>query len=454
MQLPEFLLDLKSIVQSEQPLYLVGGAVRDFLLGIPCKDYDIVCTADTQKIARQFADKQKGDFFTLDETRKTYRVLVERGSAQRIEIDFATMLGESIEEDLEKRDFTINAMAVAINNPGQIVDPHKGGRDLQEKWLRPVDSESFIADPLRVIRAIRYSVNLGLKLEPTTSSLIRNAVEGLDLVSSERKRDELFKILNGKRIHTSVMLMRQFGILDYFPFHMDQDISHLIDLCRELEEVLDWLTGSKEIEKQAAFHQVSLLVQLGRFTKKFQDHFLRENPSNRTRKALLFATLLACAKSEALFNDNLRALTLAACESEAIEKYRRGREGCDRIINYPTGLSPKQIHEYYQNTGSAGVDLVISNLAEYRTRLGAEFSQEVWMNRLMQADALLDAWWEHPEIIRPVPMLNGDEIQQLSQLMPGPIIGELLDELVGLQLTGTIKTKEAALKWLASWISD
>ena len=169
VQLPRILLDLRQITPSNQPLYLVGGAVRDYLLGKKCQDYDIVCAVEARTTAKRFADHLKGAFFSLDEERKTYRVLINQASGQKTVVDFATRQGATIIDDLAERDFSINAMAVDLNDAHQIIDPNKGGRDLQEKWLRPVNDASLTADPLRVIRAVRYAVNLDLKIDSRTS---------------------------------------------------------------------------------------------------------------------------------------------------------------------------------------------------------------------------------------------------------------------------------------------
>jgi len=104
VQLPQILLDLRQITPSDQPLYLVGGAVRDYLLGKDCRDYDIVCQGQTRTIARHYADHVKGAFFTLDDARKTYRVLIDQASEYKTILDFATMQGESINDDLAQRD--------------------------------------------------------------------------------------------------------------------------------------------------------------------------------------------------------------------------------------------------------------------------------------------------------------------------------------------------------------
>lgn len=454
VQLPAILNDLKNINAYEQPLYLVGGAVRDDLLGRPCRDYDIVCARDVHDTAKRFADKARAEIYTLDGERMTYRVLIGQGSGQKTVIDFATMQGNTIEEDLGARDFTINAMAVDLAEPAGIIDPYKGGRDLQERWLRPVSAHSFKADPLRVIRAIRYVVDLDLKLEPETSGLMREATAGLAAVSKERKRDELFRILDGRNVHTAFSLLQHFHIFSFIPLIVKDDFPAVLSESRVLEELLGWVTGGRALEKQAAFHQVSLFIQLGRFKQKLQEHYFIENNAGRTRKALLFLTTLVDPEEEIICKTTHENLALTVEERHTIENYCRYLADCDALFQSDVELAPVQIYDFYRVTCSTGVDLVLASLAKYRARPGVEFSHDEWLRRLGTAETLLDAWWEKPEIVHPEPLLNGDEIMQSSGLAAGPVIGRILDALVHQQVAEVVSTKKQAEDWLTRWLLE
>lgn len=454
MQLPTFLTDLKRLAGSDQPLYLVGGAVRDHLLAIPCRDYDIVCSWNVHATARSFADQMHGAIYTLDGDRMTYRVLMGDASGRSTVIDFATMQGNSIEEDLSKRDFSINAMAVDLEEPGQIIDPFKGGRDLQERWLRPVSAKSFSADPLRVIRAIRYSVDLNLKLEAATSALMRDAAPGLTKVSKERKRDELFRILDGRNVHTAFSLLQHFHVFNFIPLIVKEEFPAALSESRVLEELLGWVTGLKGLEKQTAFHEVSLFVQLGRFKEKLQAHYFTENTAGRTRKALLFLSTLVDTSQGHACKVNCENLALTIEEKNAIERYCLNRAQCEKLFESREKPMPAQLYDFYRATGSTGIDLGLSCLAQYRTRPGVEFSGDEWLRRLNIAETLLEAWWEKPEIVHPDALLNGDEIMLLSGLAAGPVIGEILDTLIHLQIAGMVSTKKQAKDWLTRWVLE
>jgi len=447
VHLPDILTRLTEPASPDQPLYLVGGAVRDFLLGQPCKDYDLVGPGDVRGIARQFANQVGGAFYILDEQRNTCRVLVDQSEGSRTIIDFSVLRGNSIIDDLAERDFTINAMAVDLRNPDTIIDPYKGGRDLQEKWLRPVNHTSLQDDPLRTIRGIRYAVALGLKVEPPTTKLIDKAVPELSRISTERKRDELFKILDGEKVHVALQLLHHFQVFEGLPLRVRLGFIEALDQSRALGEMIGAITTTSPTQKQAAFHSTSLMLVFGQFKPAIQDHFFRVNSSGRSRRALLHLCVLLDGSSGYSKKEIQDILALSVDEAEVIDAHIRYREYCDQVIS---GDSPSalEIYRFFKATGSTGIDLVFSSLAGYRARIGAEQQQQEWLNRLGNAGQLVKSWFTQPELISPLPLLNGDEIIDQLDLAPGPRIGDLLETLISAQVEGKIKSKNDALEWL------
>jgi tRNA nucleotidyltransferase/poly(A) polymerase len=174
-------------------VYLVGGAVRDILLQRTGKDFDLACSFDTRIIARALADRQKGDFYLLDAKRNTSRVILHESNGRRVFYDFARLQGSSIEDDLQTRDFTINAMALDLDAPDALIDPQGGARDLKDRILRACSPNSFADDPVRVIRAVRYAIGLDLTITPETLMGLKAAVPLVNQISRERNRDELLK---------------------------------------------------------------------------------------------------------------------------------------------------------------------------------------------------------------------------------------------------------------------
>lgn len=452
MRFPEIITQLSNYTTPSKPLYLVGGAVRDSLLARPCVDFDLVCTQDSGRIARTFANAIKGDCFALDEERDTYRVLIDDPSLNDLVIDFSAMRGENIREDLSKRDFTINAMAVDLFEPDRVIDPFKGGRDLQQKMLRVVSAESFADDPLRTIRAVRYAVDLGLRMETGMPRMLTASVKGLEKISAERKRDELFKIFSRPKVHTALQLLNQFDVFKYIPLEVAREFSQVVTHVRALEDVLDWLCGEKTHERQAAFYQSSLLVEMGRFRAEFGDYFLAKNQSRRDRRSLLY--LAATLDDSEHLEWELRSMALSVDEIQMVCRYHMYIPIMDALVNRGAEPEPIDIYRFFKTTGSVGIDLAVRCLADYTSRIGSEFSQTRWLYLLKTAGTLADAWFRRPDLIKPAPLLDGEMLMRRFSLDPGPVIGELLEMLKEEQVKGSITNEVEALELVKKRIEE
>src|SRR5436853_21198 len=203
--------------QAEEPVYLVGGAVRDLLLGRPRADVDLVVVGDAAALAQRF-----GGPAVEHERFGTVKVEVEGH-----EIDIATARSESypapgalpvvvpaedIDADLGRRDFTINAMAIPIDGEARLADPHGGEGDLKEGILRILHPRSFEDDPTRAIRAARYAARLGFRLDPETEELLRKA--DLDTVSADRRRAELERLAGEETAPRGYELLAEWGLIE------------------------------------------------------------------------------------------------------------------------------------------------------------------------------------------------------------------------------------------------
>ena len=446
MRIPDVLSLLARYVSPSQPLYLVGGAVRDSLLGKPCSDIDLVCTQNPRWIARKFADEIGGDFFVLDDERDTCRVLISNDMGASLVVDFAAMRGDSIREDLAKRDFTINAMAVDFFDQEMVIDPFKGGRDLQEKRLRVVSPSSFADDPLRTIRAVRYALNLGLKMEPGMTDLILSSVSGLQHISAERKRDEIIKIFSGQKIHTGLQLLQKFTVFRFIPLAVRSDFSCAVTLARSLEDLVAWLCGEKSHEHQAAFYQSALLVELGRFREQLRNHYLVKNRSRRENRSLLYlAIILDGATNPECY---LRGLALSVDEIRQVTDHLNAGPVLQELIDKGSTPEPIDIYRYFKATGSGGLDAAVTMLAKQAGLIGSEFSQAQWLYLLQITGKLMEAWFHKPELIAPIPLVNGEVLMRHLGLDAGPIIGQLLEQLKEEQVKGSITNAAEALQWI------
>ena len=232
-------------------VYLVGGTVRDILLGEPNFDVDIAVEGDAIELARSLADALDG---RLRAHRKFGTAVVLYGEDERVDVvtartEFYDAPGAlpavehaTIREDLFRRDFTINAMAASLKGEdfGRLVDPFGGRRDLDTKTIRVLHNLSFIDDPTRIFRAIRYESRLRFRMDDHTARLARGCIEmGLvgDL-SSARLRDELIALLQeGDDAGTSILRLADLGAGGAIHPHLgvDEEAVRLLDRLRELD---------------------------------------------------------------------------------------------------------------------------------------------------------------------------------------------------------------------------
>src|SRR3954453_15415165 len=206
-------------------VYLVGGTVRDLLLGEPGFDIDLAVEGDGQAFARALAGELGGGAPTHDASGPGVGEYgdgepAEVGTArrERYESPAALPLVEpsTIEDDLFRRDFTINAMDVALTgeSEGTLVDPFEGRRDLEAKTVRVLHDGSFVDDPTRIFRALRYASRYGFELDPHTDALAREAIQAglVARLSPARLRDELILLLDEPQAERSLVGLEQLGL--------------------------------------------------------------------------------------------------------------------------------------------------------------------------------------------------------------------------------------------------
>lgn len=450
--LPDSVFEITKHIPPGEFIFLVGGCVRDSLLQRISKDFDYVTTSDPRVIARRFADATGGAFYILDDERSTCRVLVNIKKKNQIVYDFAQLQGKTIEDDLGQRDFTINAMAVDLCNPDMIIDPSKGGRDLQKKILKPVTKTSLSDDPVRSIRAIRYAIAFGLQIDSKTGSFIEKAAECLNVISAERKRDELFKILEGEKIGTAIQLLHHFRIFENIGLKHNQELETKARHADVLSEIFDFISLNNGPEKKASFYSTSLHFRLGRYRKYLSPLFFDRNLPGRTHSSLVqMANLLSGADEKT--KEFVKILSLSSEESESLQRIVLNRKDADEFLHNIQALNSRNIYHYFKKYGMTGIDLIILTLADYASRVGSDFSQDHWLKLLETADCLVQAWFERPEVVTPKPLLNGNDLISRFNLLPGERIGELLENLREEQASGNIPTRQHAENWIREQLS-
>jgi len=212
-------------------LYIVGGFVRDLLLGSPTLDLDLVVEGDAIRMARRLAE-ELGDCRVRSHARfGTAKIIFEgeRDPSVPPTLDFVTARTEfyerptvlpqversSIKQDLYRRDFTINTMAICLDREryGELLDYYGGERDIRQGLVRVLHNLSFVEDPTRILRAVRLEQRLGFTIEERTAELIDDAIELLDHVSGERLRNELYALLREERPERGLERLARMGVL-------------------------------------------------------------------------------------------------------------------------------------------------------------------------------------------------------------------------------------------------
>jgi tRNA nucleotidyltransferase (CCA-adding enzyme) len=213
-------LDAVRAAAGEEPVYLIGGAVRDLLLGRERADVDLVVVGDAAALAARLGA----------ETKEHERFATAKVELDGHEVDIATARTETyshpgalpevapagrIEDDLARRDFTINAIALPLRGDPRPIDPHDGRADLEAGLLRILHDESFVDDPTRALRAARYAARFGLRLEPETEKLLRRA--DLDTVSADRRHAELLRLAAEPEAARGFELLAEWGLVKLRP---------------------------------------------------------------------------------------------------------------------------------------------------------------------------------------------------------------------------------------------
>lgn len=344
--------------------WLVGGATRDLALGRAPSDLDLAVDGDGLALARAYADAAGAAFVPLDDERLTGRVV--RPGDPPLTIDIASLRAPTIEGDLRLRDFSVNALAIALtgggasamsNHQGQanstaplwvvtsrprpFLDPTGGLADLHAGVLRACGFTSMADDPLRVLRAGRFMATLGLRPVPELAEQLRVAAPGLDGVASERSRDELLKLLDAACSAPALRYLDACGVLTRLLPELeparacDQPRVHFLPvLAHMLETVaaLDWLILSAEHGAQSAAQlgqaclPVALQTHLGLMAElPFRAELatlLEERRAGGVRRGALL-------KLAALLHDNAKPQTKQRYDDGSVSFYGHQDQGAE-----------------------------------------------------------------------------------------------------------------------------
>jgi putative nucleotidyltransferase with HDIG domain len=438
--------------------WVVGGVVRDTLLSRETEDVDLVVGGEPEVAARALAREAGAAVFPLSEAFGAWRVVAREGSWHA---DVSPLAGGSIEADLGRRDFTINAMARRLGDDA-LIDPWGGGADLAAGRLRMVSTHAFSDDPLRALRLARLACELGFESEPDTTAAARTHAARIAGVAQERVFAELRRIVTAPRALAGLAAMETVGLTPVVLPELtamrgvQQSAYHHLDVHDHTLAVLQALIDL-EADPEPAFGGLAPAVS-GVLAEPLADELSRGG-------ALRFGALL---------HDAAKPATRAVTAEGRVTFYHHDRAGAElarstltrlktseRLRSYVAAvtrhhlrlgflvherpLAPRTVYRYLDACDPVEVDVTALSVADRLATRGHKADEAIAVHlelaREMMAAALR---WRADG--RPRPLLRGDEVAQAAGIAAGPIVGKVLAELAEAQFAGEIADREDALR--------
>src|SRR4051812_46009458 len=427
--------------------WLVGGAVRDRLLGRETDDVDLAVDGDPRPFARRIARAARGTAFQLSGAFGAWRVV---GPQHAWHVDLVTLRDGNIRADLAHRDFTINAMAEPLGG-GELLDPHGGRADLARRLVRMVSARALEEDPLRSLRAIRIAVELELEIDESTRAAAERNAPGIERVSAERVMGELKRVISADAVRRGLALMEANGLtavvlpellalrgVEQSAFHHLDVHDHtlaVLDAVVELQrEPLDAQAGkllAEPLADELTRGQAMRFAALLHDAAKPQTRGLR--PDGRVTfighdvaGAQLARDVLGRLKASQKLRDYVAALVAHHLDAGFLVHQRP--------------LDPRTIWRYLRATQPYSAETTIFTVADRLATRGRN-AQEAIAAHLQVARELLAAAREIPT----APLVRGDELVRDAGIPAGPRLGAILAQLDEDRYAGEVTTREQAL---------
>lgn len=445
--------------------WAVGGGVRDALLGRPVADLDVAIAGDAGVAASALARAHSATRFRLSRAFGAWRV---QGGGLPYQVDITPLQGPDLDEDLGRRDLTVNALALAVAGGGEVIDRHGGLADLEGRRLRVVRDTALADDPVRLLRLARLSEQLGFEIDPATAAAARRDAGRIWDAPGERLADELSAMVRLR--HPD----RAFARLD--------EIGALGALVPQLEE-------SRGLD-QSAYHHADVLDHTLEVVRHAADLVADPEPVFRSRAGRVADVLAGPLADEltrgqalmlpALLHDMAKPATHAVHPEGRVTFMghdRLGAEMADDLMRrlrtstrlrefvvrcvrmhlplgfmvHRTPLSLRQIDRYLRATAPWEVEIIVLSAADRLATHGPRTSESAMQRHLVLAREVMDAHFTLVDRGPIRPLLAGDEAAAALDRPPGPWLGELLDALREEQVVGAVRTREQALRFARRW---
>ena len=450
--------------QKKIKVYLVGGFLRNFLLGRDCRDFDFAVSKDAIGLARLFGKKIKGAFVLLDQEHGCARI-VKRQNGKIFTFDFADFRDKNLKQDLRHRDFTINTLCSDIlrlnENPKLIhsvlIDGKKALKDLEQKRIQAVSKKSFKEDPLRLLRAFSLRSQLNFDVEKKTLLQIKKDRDSVRQAAYERIRDEFFKILLTPRASENIRLMDKIGLLEEIipqitvmyrvkqgDYHHLDVWPHSLQVLEELEAVVeefgmdpyifDYLNESLAGERSrlGVLKLAALLHDIGKpQTKKIENGKTSFHSHEHVGKAIV--------------RHIARLLKLSTRERYCLEDTVLWHLRPGYLSNFKDP-SERAIFRYFRDTKEEALSILILSLADQRSTRGPLTTEHDQKHHEKIVRDLIARYIQKRQEKPFIRLINGNDLIKALKLKPSPLFGKILNEIEEKQVLGKILTKPEALK--------
>jgi len=380
------------------PCHLVGGVVRDRIVGLETHDFDVTVPSGAAEIGRTLAARLAARFVALGGDRFAAARVVGQG----LQVDLWDREGGSLVADLERRDFTINSIAVSLD--GEVVDPLGGREDVVRRRLRANRETTFGEDPLRVVRLVRFAAR-GYRVDPRTAALARQAAAALRRVAPERIREELNLALRSR--------------------HGAAAVHWLVETT-----LYPALWSGESGEDEPSLPPIELAA---RRLERRLDRFEPAPPERAlARQALLVAAIVTPSRGAVALTAGMRRRGLLST---------RERDAIARLAVLRALPRTDVERRRFLHTVGPGWQLA----AAVHASLAGPLQSAAWDRVAPRLEEIARA---EPQIFDPPSLLDGHEIRELTGLEPGPELGRRIEALRIAQVEGRVATRDQAVAWL------
>ncbi len=457
-------------------LYLVGGAVRDVLLGREVGDWD-VAGHGVIDVARRFGAEQDLRAVVLHEELPTVRVILRPGDPTGF-IDFVELRAPAIEDDLRRRDLTINALAWDIRGADEVVDPTGGMEDLRERLIRAPERAVLETDPLRVLRAFRFAAQLNFNIDPDTAEWLQELGPKIDDVAGERIGQEIVKLFAAPHAADAVQVAEDMRVLDALipqvtdmrgvqqgGYHHLDVLGHTLLALHEAERAINepelflprsadairvWL---QEPDDRAAVRLAALFHDVGKPECRTREEGRTRFLGHADASASTFIEIARrwCLPTH-LRRQVVRMIRLHMRPLELSNSGMRAEEEGRKLRSV---ITISAIRRLMRDAEPAGIGLFLLAVGD-RSACRGPASQLEKRGRLYEIfDDMLVRYleWlrEHKERPR---LIDGTTLMEKLDLNEGPLVGELLDAIGEAYEDREITTEKEALDLAREMLSE